>query len=57
MKRSEYRNGDPISLEFTGCNGCSPSAINGVLCHEHGCPDAWRDDLDDPRNDTTEADD
>lgn len=42
MARSHYRNGDEISLSC-GCDGCSPSMINGVLCHEHGCPDAWRD--------------
>jgi len=41
--RTEYRNGDPISLQATGCDGCNPAMINGVLCHEHGCPDAWRD--------------
>jgi hypothetical protein len=40
--RYRYRNGDPIHLR-TGCNSCSPSRINGVLCHESGCPDAWRD--------------
>ena len=41
-ERKAYRNGDPIELSC-GCNGCSPSMINGVLCHEQGCPDAWRD--------------
>jgi hypothetical protein len=40
--RTNYRNGDEISLSC-GCDGCSPSMINGVLCHESGCPDAWRD--------------
>ena len=40
--RTNYRNGDEISLSC-GCDGCSPSMINGVLCHEGGCPDAWRD--------------
>lgn len=24
------------------CNSCDATYINGVLCHEHGCPDAWR---------------
>lgn len=41
--RAEYRNGDEITLVHCGCDGCSPSMINGVLCHEHGCPDKWRD--------------
>ena len=26
------------------CNGCDASFINGVLCHEEVCPDAWRDE-------------
>lgn len=42
MARTHYRNGDEISLHC-GCDGCSPSMINGVLCHETGCPEAWRD--------------
>ena len=41
--RIQYNNGDDISLQACGCNGCSPSMINGILCHETGCPDAWRD--------------
>ena len=41
--RTNYRNGDPISLIYTGCNGCSPSMVNGHLCHETSCPDSWRD--------------
>jgi hypothetical protein len=40
--RQTYRNGDPISLSC-GCDGCSPLRINGVLCHEQGCREAWRD--------------
>lgn len=24
------------------CDSCEALAINGVLCHEHGCPDAWK---------------
>lgn len=23
------------------CQSCEALTINGVLCHEHGCPDAW----------------
>lgn len=41
-KRTKHRNGDSIHLH-TGCNSCSPARINGVLCHEGGCPDAWKD--------------
>ena len=41
--RENYRNGDEIALTATGCDGCSPATINGVLCHETGCPEAWRD--------------
>ncbi len=25
------------------CSSCEALRINGVLCHETGCPDAWRD--------------
>ena len=42
--RTNYRNGDEITLTANGCDGCSPAVINGVLCHEQGCPDAWRDE-------------
>jgi hypothetical protein len=41
-RRGRYRNGDSIHLH-TGCNSCSPSRVNGILCHEPGCPDAWKD--------------
>jgi len=39
--RTTYRNGDPITLP--GCDGCQVLRISGVLCHETGCPEAWRD--------------
>ena len=41
--RKNYRNGDEVSLQMNGCDGCAIININGVLCHERGCPDAWRD--------------
>ena len=41
--RKTYRNGDSIGLQACGCDGCSPSMVNGHLIHEAGCPDAWRD--------------
>ena len=25
------------------CDSCEALTINGILCHETGCPDAWRD--------------
>lgn len=43
MSRTAYRNGDEITLKQTGCDSCSPANINGILCHEAGCPDAWKD--------------
>jgi len=24
------------------CQSCEAIVINGLLCHEYGCPDAWR---------------
>lgn len=44
MKRTHYRNGDKITLAC-GCDSCNPAMVNGVLCHEQGCQDAWRDYL------------
>jgi len=41
--RTQYKNGDEITLTENGCDGCSPAMINGHLCHELGCPDKWRD--------------
>jgi len=26
------------------CNSCDCLYINGVKCHEHGCPDRWMDE-------------
>ncbi len=23
------------------CQSCEALTINGLYCHEHGCPDAW----------------
>lgn len=43
--RKTYRNGDEISLVHNSCDGCSPCMINGIFCHEQGCPDAWRDQV------------
>ena len=25
------------------CNSCEIMYVNGYRCHEHGCPDAWKD--------------
>ena len=25
------------------CDSCEALMINGVYCHETGCPDAWKD--------------
>ena len=33
-----------LALTHT-CDSCNVANINGVRCHEHGCPDAWRDYL------------
>ena len=41
-KRDHYRNGETIHLPG-GCDSCQPCRIQGKLCHEHGCPDAWKD--------------
>lgn len=43
MMRTHYKNGDDIRLQAGDCDGCNPSSIDGGLCHERNCPDAWRD--------------
>jgi hypothetical protein len=25
------------------CQSCEALTINGILCHETGCPDSWKD--------------
>ena len=25
------------------CNSCEQVRINGIVCHETGCPDSWKD--------------
>ena len=27
------------------CNSCDCLFINGIKCHEHGCPDKWKDEI------------
>ena len=29
----------------TRCNSCEVMYINGIRCHEHGCPEAYKDEL------------
>ena len=35
----------PNPTKKAKCESCQALMINGVLCHEHGCPDAWKDKL------------
>ncbi len=32
------------------CQGCEAVSINGILSHEHGCPEAWRTQTRECRN-------
>lgn len=27
------------------CDSCQVMVINGHICHERGCPDAWKDEI------------
>ena len=27
------------------CKACEIMCINGVRCHEHGCPESWKDEV------------
>jgi hypothetical protein len=40
LKRSEK-----LMENTDGCHSCEVVNINGVRTHEHGCPDAWRDEV------------
>jgi hypothetical protein len=42
--RRRYFNGDELTMQAANCDSCCPTTINGVFCHERGCPDAWRDE-------------
>ncbi len=33
-----------IPLARKNCDSCLMLSINGIVCHELGCPDAWRDE-------------
>jgi len=32
-----------VETERRTCDACQLVRINGVVCHETGCPEAWRD--------------
>lgn len=36
------------------CTQCEQLRINGVVCHETGCPEAWRDEIRECRECGTE---
>jgi hypothetical protein len=27
------------------CDSCEVLVVNNVICHEQGCPDAWKDEI------------
>ena len=41
-KERMRRNTVPITYRAS-CTQCQAIAINGMLCHEQGCPIAWKD--------------
>lgn len=43
MYRVHYRNGDEVGLKYSGCDGCNIQVVNGVVCHEQGCPYVFKD--------------
>jgi hypothetical protein len=34
-----------METTIKACESCEALSINGVWCHETGCPDAWMDDI------------
>jgi len=41
--RTQYKNGMALATPELGCDGCDVVVLQGVLCHESGCPEAWKD--------------
>lgn len=41
--RTHYKNGDELDRSNGGCDQCEAAMINGVFCHETGCPNSWKD--------------
>lgn len=41
--RKTYRNGQELHRSNGGCDDCEVVMINGLFCHENGCPSAWKD--------------
>ena len=40
------RGSEAVNVPATGsCDGCCVNTINGMRVHEHGCQDAWRDEV------------
>ena len=40
------RGAESVNVPATGrCDGCMVNTVNGVRCHEHGCPSAWREEV------------
>jgi hypothetical protein len=35
----------PFKISHLECSSCQLVSINNKVCHEHGCPDAWKDEL------------
>lgn len=40
----DYDNMDRKIYKVT-CDSCNVLVINNHICHEYGCPDAWRDEI------------
>lgn len=32
-------------LKHHACDSCEVLYINGLKCHEQGCPDSWKDEI------------
>lgn len=48
-KKFEGPVGDLVKLArfqpgTVSCSSCQIAVINGMVCHETGCPDAWKDE-------------
>lgn len=44
------RNAQGQFVRRYSCTSCQMLSINGLACHETGCPDTWMDELRECRN-------
>lgn len=44
IKIRSYKSESGRRVIVPTCEQCQILVINGIICHEHGCPKAWEDE-------------